>query len=732
MSQKKRIKQETSVNSQKREWIGVAVLAIAALTFVSIFTDAAGIIGSQWRDLWFAIIGIASFALPAIIGLVGVMFLLDLNKRINYMRLSLFVLLSLLLLGLIQIWFLPKIMRIDASFTQYMTVSVRSGLNARGTGFIGSLVAFCLIRLFGTAGSYIVSIAAIILLLMILTGWSVKVTAQVFMSALAGLKKTPHIEETSAEEELKAVKRRSASAAPPIADEAEVTASNAEPSDIKIIAFQPREENIGIGHPSRTTPSVSYSFPPLELLSAGKSERSMKSKEEVLNSARMLEDTLASFGISAKVLQVSVGPAITRYELQPGPGVKVSRIIHLADDIALNLAAPEVRIEAPIPGKAALGIEVPNGDITPVLLREVLESKEFIDHPSKLAFGLGKDIAGKNVIGDLSSMPHLLIAGATGSGKSVCINAIITSILYKASPEEVKMLMIDPKVVELSLYNGIPHLLIPVVTDPKKAAGALNWAVQEMTSRYKLFADKGVRDIFRYNEVVAPKDVLPQIVVIIDELSDLMMVAPAEVEDAICRLAQMARAAGIHLVIATQRPSVDVITGVIKANIPSRIAFAVSSQVDSRTILDSAGAEKLLGKGDMLYYPIGAAKPMRVQGAYISEKEAERVVNAIKDKQKADYDMNIMEEISSTAQQEQSSDDAYEDDMFKTALELVVQYQQASVSFLQKRLRIGYVRAARLIDEMEARGYIGPYDGSKPRQVLITEEQLSEMNKLGG
>ncbi|MBZ4666276.1 DNA translocase FtsK [Mahella sp.] len=726
MAQKKYTKRKNTINNRNREWIGIGILAAAAFTFVSVYTQAAGIIGSQWRDLWFAVIGIAAFLLPIAIAVIGILFLMDMGKRVNYVRLSMFVALCAMILGLIQIWFLPQNTAIDASFSIYISNGISNGLMARGTGFIGSIIAFALIRLFGIAGSYIITIAAIILLIMALTGWSVSAMIAYIAGKLSGLKKTVVQEGAQSTEEPTIVKNRKA-------ENAQIMPQNIPPeqSDIKIVAFQQKEE-IGIGHPSKITPNTAYSFPSLELLSAPKGQRQAKSKDDVLSSAKMLEDTLTSFGISAKVLQVSVGPAITRYEIQPGPGVKVSRIIHLADDIALNLAAPEVRIEAPIPGKAALGIEVPNENISPVLLREVLESKEFINHPSKLAFGLGKDIAGRNVIGDLSSMPHLLIAGATGSGKSVCINAIITSILYKASPEEVKMLMIDPKVVELSLYNGIPHLLIPVVTDPKKAAGALNWAVQEMTSRYKLFADKSTRDIFRYNEMVAPKEALPQIVVIIDELSDLMMIAPGEVEDAICRLAQMARAAGIHLVIATQRPSVDVITGVIKANIPSRIAFAVSSQVDSRTILDGAGAEKLLGKGDMLYYPIGAAKPMRVQGAYVSEKEAERIVDAIKDKQQADYDMTIMEEISSSSQNDHGDNVAYEDELFNTALEMVVQYQQASVSFLQKRLRIGYVRAARLIDEMEARGYIGPYDGSKPRQVLITEEQINDMNKTGG
>jgi S-DNA-T family DNA segregation ATPase FtsK/SpoIIIE len=472
-----------------------------------------------------------------------------------------------------------------------------------------------------------------------------------------------------------------------------------------------------------------YRIPPTDLLIRPQVNIYEKDRARLAeNNARLLEETLNSFGVSAKVTQVSRGPVITRYELHPAPGVKVSRIVSLADDIALNLAAPSVRIEAPIPGKAAVGIEVPNRDISPVYLREVLESEEFIYHPSRIAVALGKDIAGKNIIADIAQMPHLLIAGATGSGKSVCINALILSILYKASPQEVKMIMIDPKMVELNQYNGIPHLLIPVVTNPKKAAGALNWAVQEMTSRYNLFADKGVRDIDDYNmSVETPDERLPQMLVIIDELSDLMMVAPAEVEDAVCRLAQMARAAGIHLIIATQRPSVDVITGLIKANIPSRIAFAVSSQVDSRTILDMGGAEKLLGRGDMLFYPVGANKPIRVQGSFVTAKEVESVVNYIKQQNDSpSYSPDILEEI---VTEHEFTEPEHFDELLPEAIETVLDAGQASISMLQRRLRIGYARAARLIDEMEIRGIVSGFEGSKPRNVLITRDEYEKLYK---
>lgn len=439
-----------------------------------------------------------------------------------------------------------------------------------------------------------------------------------------------------------------------------------------------------------------------------------------MEKVKKIEDTLKNFGVDAKVIQVTKGPAITRFELQPSAGVKVSRIVSLTDDIALSLAAPSVRIEAPIPGKSAIGIEVPNDKIAPVYLREVIDSKKFRNFKSDLAIGLGKDIAGNIVIVDLSKMPHLLIAGATGSGKSVCINSLIVSLLYKASPQQVKMILIDPKVVELNIYNGIPHLLTPVVTDPKKAAGVLNWAVQEMTKRYNLFAQYGVRDIDSYNEKYKENS-LYKIVIIIDELSDLMMVSPAEVEEYIFRLAQMARAAGIHLVIATQRPSVDVITGVIKANIPSRISFAVSSQIDSRTILDMAGAEKLLGKGDMLFNPIGAAKPMRIQGAFISEEEVEAVVNFLKNHSKPQYEEIEIEEKTNGKIFEQQEDELLED-----AISVILETGQASISMLQRRLRIGYARAARIIDQLEQKGIISGYDGSKPRQILVSKEEIKK------
>ncbi len=469
-----------------------------------------------------------------------------------------------------------------------------------------------------------------------------------------------------------------------------------------------------------------FQLPPVELLAKGPSANAFGESETLKAKASKLEQTLLDFNVNAKVIQVTKGPAVTRYEIQPSTGVKVSSIVRLADDIALNLEAKSIRIEAPIPGKAAVGIEVENERVNLVALREVIESGEYKTAKSKIAFAVGKDIAGKSIVADLKSMPHLLIAGSTGSGKSVCINSIIISMLYRAKPDEVKFVLIDPKVVELGNYNGIPHLLIPVVTDPGKASAALNWAVAEMTDRYKKFAEEGVRDLESFNASIRKKGeqdrFLPQIVIIIDELADLMMAAPAQVEESICRLAQMARAAGMHLIVATQRPSVDIITGVIKANIPSRIAFAVSSQFDSRTILDMAGAEKLVGKGDMLFNPLGVAKPVRVQGTFISDSEVHKVIEFVKNQSpETEYASDVIHSIEKV-QTSAREDDT--DELLSDAIETVVRAEQASVSMLQRRFRIGYNRAARLIDMMEARGIIGPADGSRPRRVLMTEDEF--------
>ena len=524
------------------------------------------------------------------------------------------------------------------------------------------------------------------------------------------------------------------------------------------------EEEISKQISESESSGINYNYPPVELLYPSESrEDAQKAMEELERTSVKLDSTLKSFGVNAGIVNICRGPSVTRFEVKPAPGVKISKITNLADDIALNLAASGVRIEAPIPGKAAVGIEIPNKVVTMVSMRELIDSNKFRSAKSKLSVVLGKDISGNIIVTDLAKMPHLLIAGTTGSGKSVCVNSILISLLYKAAPEEVRMLLIDPKMVEFSKYKGIPHLLIPVVTDPKKAAGALNWAVNEMEERYRNFALFGVRDIAGYNKMVnhynkirrektpeeleqspivnsegipVPEERMPSIIIAIDEFADLMMTAPNEVEDSICRLAQKARAAGMHLIVATQRPTVNVITGVIKANIPSRIALKVSSQLDSRTILDVGGAEKLIGKGDMLFAPIGIAKPVRVQGCFASDMEIENVTEYVKKEHSFDYDMEIEEEIEKITEQgigkdknsnsDISSESYSTDDMMEEAIKLVVENGQASTSLLQRRLRLGYARAGRLIDEMEQMGIVGPHVGSKSREVLMTYQEWLE------
>ncbi len=507
------------------------------------------------------------------------------------------------------------------------------------------------------------------------------------------------------------------------------------------VAASPYKSTIDVGEEDSVgtdEKAVEYQFPPLDLLKPGNNKELGDSKEHLKETAMKLQQTLQNFGVNVKITNVSCGPAVTRYEIQPEQGVKVSKIVNLTDDIKLNLAAADIRIEAPIPGKAAVGIEIPNKESSAVMLRDLLEETNFMEHPSKLAFAVGKDIGGQSVVADIAKMPHLLIAGATGSGKSVCINTIIMSILYKARPDEVKLIMIDPKVVELSVYNGIPHLFIPVVTDPKKASGALNWAVMEMMERYQKFADLGVRDLKGYNQKVASVEQLegekpekmPQIVIIVDELADLMMVAPGEVEDAICRLAQLARAAGIHLIIATQRPSVNVITGLIKANMPSRIAFAVSSGVDSRTILDMNGAEKLLGKGDMLFFPQGYQKPVRMQCAFVSDKEVSNVVEFLSSHYEGStYDQDIEAKIQSaqsSATSQGGGGGSDRDAYFEDAAKFIIEKDKASIAMLQRVFKIGFNRAARIMDQLAEAGVVGEEEGTKPRKVLMSMEEFEQ------
>uniref|UniRef100_UPI002D7E9D30 DNA translocase FtsK n=1 Tax=Oscillibacter sp. TaxID=1945593 RepID=UPI002D7E9D30 len=484
-----------------------------------------------------------------------------------------------------------------------------------------------------------------------------------------------------------------------------------------------------------------YQYPPVDLLKMSAGENHVEAGAELRNNSRRLAETLTSFGVDAAPGDVIHGPAVTRYEFILEQGVKLSKITNLADDIALALGATGVRI-APIPDKiSVVGIEVPNKQVTPVLIRDVIESREFAGHKSNVAFALGRDIGGRNVIGDIGTLPHVLIAGTTGSGKSVCTNSLIISLLYKSTPEDVRFIMVDPKMVELAPYNGIPHLLIPVVTDPKKAAGALQWAVFEMMKRYKTFSEHGVKKLEEFNQLAKTKEdlePLPSVVVVIDELADLMLVAAKEVEESICRVAQMGRAAGMHLVIATQRPSADVITGLMKANIPSRIAFAVASSMESRIILDNGGAEKLVGRGDMLYAPLGAGKPTRVQGCFITPEEIDRVVSFVKQTGETQYDDDVIAKIEESVQEKGKAgkpspepQESEEDELLPAAVEVILETGQASTSMLQRRLKLGYSRAARLVDQLEERGYVGPFEGSKPRQLLITKEKWQEM-KMGG
>ena len=738
---KKRKQKTSKLNAEIK---GILFITIGVLSLISIMSSSnSGIVGKMSKKILIFIFGLGAFIFPFFIIFIGTCLIIKKGKVAyggKFYGIVLFILNTLFCLHMGDIVTNSE----NRSFFQGIVDIYNSDIFLHG-GLISYIVDFPLYKLFGKWGAFVIFIAMYVIGFMIVGQISLysiinqfkeknqkrkkhreieikeDVQNQVEFTKVKNSERTPEekinnrikiidfIKNTNVEDDIKEEKN-------PI--KIKENTSNQGEKDIN----KELEEEIN----KATLKTIDYEFPTIELLNDNKSIKLKKEdKKELLSNANKLEETLMSFGVEAKVTQVTKGPSVTRFELQPSVGVKVSKIVHLADDIALNLAAQDVRIEAPIPGKSAVGIEVPNRELTPVFLKEVLDSDEFKTCNKNLAFAIGKDIAGNCVVSDLSKMPHLLIAGATGSGKSVCINTLIISIIYKYSPEDVKLLMVDPKVVELNIYNNIPHLLIPVVTDPKKAAGALFWAVNEMTRRYKLFADNNVRNIESYNELLKggkEGEKLPLIVIIIDELADLMMVCPNDIEDYIGRLAQMARAAGMHLVIATQRPSVDVITGVIKANIPSRISFAVSSQIDSRTILDMGGAEKLLGKGDMLFYPSGESKPMRVQGAFISESEVEKVVGFIKETQcgEIEYEDSIMDEINTSV--EISNDDR--DELLEEAIKIVVQIDQASTSLLQRKLRIGYNRAARIMDQMEERGIISQRDGSKPRQVLVSKDDI--------
>lgn len=731
------------------EITGIVLLAISVLTLLSVINPSAGLAGGIINGFLMRLAGEGRYLVPLFLAILGLKMLWRKTKVKTPVNLSGTLMIAVVVLTLLH-------------FTIPVNYALKSGLAGDGGGLTGGLIYFLLLKTFGKPGMYIILTALLIIGLLLLTNQPMGVLFKnTLNNTLNMLKKTIRMVDeflfTSDEEEQvnqpviidgyhdgedlsgKLTDKKDEITPDGENRSVEVTGPSREERKSNVIYYRPflnngltRDEGGGVAdnkaaatsseHENKGDESidVEYRLPPVSLLAKPGRSKMHKNNQDIANNIQKLEETLSNFGIKAKVTQVTRGPAITRYEIQPPPGVKVSRIISLADDIALSMASPDVRIEAPIPGKAVVGIEVPNKEIATVYLRELVETTEFQQLRSHLTIALGKDIAGNPIVDDLARMPHLLIAGATGSGKSVCLNTILGGILYKATPRNVKFLIIDPKMVELSVYNDIPHLVAPVVTDPKKAATSLRWAVKEMEYRYELFARAGVRDLARYNHLMrgSGKPPLPLLVIVIDELADLMMVAPAEVEDSICRLAQMARAAGIHLVVATQRPSVDIITGLIKANIPSRISFAVSSQIDSRTILDTGGAEKLLGRGDMLYYPVGATKPVRVQGAYLSDKEVELLVQHWKKQSVPKYDGNVDQEKIQKAE-----DIDTEDEMLSQAVKVFVETGHASISLLQRRLHIGYARAARLIDEMEKKGYVGGYEGSKPRAVLITAEE---------
>ena len=739
------------------EVISIAVIALSLFIGLSFFTTATGNVGDAVKNITMGLFGLPAYLLCFVILGAGVHFII---KRDIHKHAYKYWLCGLLVIVMSVLWHI-----INKTSGDYWLL----GQAGTGGGVIGGIITDPILPLLGFVGSIIIMSAIFLVLLIVIFEVSlIKVFSFLWM----------HIKDKFAEdgeyddeeevavpenmpprmqEQMKKIKqqifdfekefgdlpeKKKKEVQPEVitAVQTEVQATQ-EPdagaiqqaievaTEVALLPKKKRREEPEQVEIDIVNEHIDYNFPPLSLLR--ESEKPSPYAEEALErTAKKLIDTLKSFGVEAKIVDYSRGPTINRYELQPNAGVKIIKITSLADDIALNLAAVGIRIE-PIAGKTAIGIEVPNEILSAVNVREVIGSPEFVNFQSKLTFSLGKDIAGKPVVADIARMPHLLIAGSTGSGKSVCINTLITSILYKATPNEVKLVMVDPKVVELGVYNGIPHLLIPVVTDPRKAAGALQWAVNEMTNRYKLFADNNARDLKGYNAFAKENgsEELPQIVIIIDELADLMMVAPNDVEDSICRLAQMARAAGMHLVIATQRPSVDVITGIIKANIPSRIAFAVSSYVDSKTILDMGGAEKLLGRGDMLYYPIGASKPVRLQGAFVTDKEVENIVAFVKGQNEAEYNQDVIEQIENAGERQVTNEDrgGEADELLPQAIEMAMEAGQAAVAMYQRRLKVGYQRAARIIDQMEERGIIGKFEGTKPREVLITRAQWNEM-----
>lgn len=729
---KKDSKEEVKGGVQAREVVGILLLAFSVFSVLALYVDAAGWVGLRLRSILRMGFGDLAVMFSLIFFLVSLRVFRGKKWPPSWQRLV-----GLCLLVIAVTLMFHMLYHRSYQFPPSLAEEISYGLKGEGAGILGAVLLVGSFYAFGIQGSYVLVSTITLLGLIFLFKISLIDLARNLALYLWGVvhswwqRQVDGYRDWRDERRRRRLQNRENKTPEPVMEAKPVIAPK-----VSRPVKQPakKDESKSTSAPEKAPESLvlnlpsgsgkgAYALPPTYLLK----KTGIRAKKTEGVQKELLEETFGSFGIDAKVVNICQGPVVTRYELQPAPGIKVSRITALADDLALALAAEDVRIEAPVPGKPVVGIEVPNKSTEAVLLRDVLESPEFAEHPSPVALALGKDIAGKPVIADLKKWLHVLVAGSTGSGKSVCLNAMIASLLFRTTPEVVKLLMVDPKRVELSGYDGIPHLISPVVTDPKKAAIALRWAVGEMERRYQLFADTGVRNIEMYLEQAKdasseePKEHLPYVVIIVDELADLMMVAASEVEDAICRLAQMARAAGMYLIIATQRPSVDVITGLIKANVPSRISFAVSSQVDSRTILDMGGAERLIGKGDMLYYPIGASKPVRAQGAWISDKEVQALVEYWKGQGVPEYQETVAEEPVNI-----SLSDDQEDELLPDAIRLVVENGQASISMLQRRFRIGYSRAARLIDVMEVRGIVGSYQGSKPREVLTDSTILEE------
>ena len=791
VKKKKAQTENKNISQAQKQVYAIVTFAIALFLLAVVIFEG----GSAWKvihDSLFGLFGVCTYALPIIIGAVAVLCALDKFKGDLKNKIIESCVLIILIDAAVDIFIMSSLPK----FADHIRLAWNLGAELKSGGFFGALIGHPLTLLFEKMGAAITICLLIFVFLLIISGTTL-INLFSFFSKLAKKKDKPQNGETvvtkkqsnkvallpkdddddsvdislteddEIEKRLKNSKEKkhklldlyngvtSDDEAPKesevfiqeseqeIPEAAEIIKIEDDNNDVAVVREPKKIDAVEFEAPEEVVeeePEVpEYVYPPISLLTPVKPEDTKSITNELESTGRRLVEVLSSFGVDAKIINISRGPAVTRYELKPSAGVKISKITNLADDIALNLASSGIRIEAPIPNKSAVGIEVPNKGASIVSIREIIDSPAFENSKGKLTVALGKDIAGNITVTDISKMPHGLIAGATGSGKSVCINSIIISLLYNATPDEVKLILIDPKVVELGIYNGIPHLYVPVVTDPRKAAGSLGWAVQEMERRYKLFAENDVRNIDGYNDLANIREDLekmPRVVIIIDELADLMMTAPGDVESSIMRITQKARAAGIHLIVATQRPSVDVVTGLIKANIPTRVAFAVSSQIDSRTILDVGGAEKLMGRGDMLFCPYGANKPFRIQGCFVSDAEVDAVVNFIKKSQHANYSDEVAMEIERLAAESKNSknskneevencDDA--DPELERAIEVVVEAGQASTSLLQRRLKLGYARAARIIDQMEARGVVDGYQGSKPRNVLITKDQLNEM-----